>query len=162
MTLGQLYPAQQSALRSLVNGGISFMVFGGMAIRFLGGRKSEDLDIWIRSSASNLDRLEEALSLNSCEASKVVEHLSKPRKKVNYGRGVELFSSVNDLPFSDVDSRMWRMDLGELKVPTMSVSDLILCKEAALVDEGRAEGHEKDRDDLRFLRLLQQQARGEA
>jgi predicted nucleotidyltransferase len=154
----------RALLRRLVDGGVDFVVVGGVAVVMQGAaRFTKDLDICYSTEAENLDRLGRVLTSLKAGLRGVEEDvpfipdgrtlrntqiltLSTP------DGNLDLLVRPNGSPnFTSLKARASNMDLDGLKVPVASVTDLMAMK--------RASGRPQDLVDLETLEIVRRRIR---
>lgn len=131
---------------------VEFIVVGAHALAFHGRpRFTEDLDLFIRRTTSNVAAIALALAefgiplARSAEA----ELLQNPRSMIVLGRKphqVDILNFLDGVQFEDAWSRAEAGSLATLSVRFLSLIDYVATK--------RASGRSKDIDDLNRLREL--------
>jgi len=146
---------QMELIRSLVHAGVRFVVVGGYAVRCHGhSRPTEDLDLFLKRSSTNLAKLRAVLEVFDFDnLDQIVRHLSEPNKKIRcLWDNVEFFSSMGELDFSQVYAEKLVAVLSDnLAIPVMSKQHVIHTKRLALQAEDRSEKWDVDRRDLWVL-----------
>ncbi|MDA0348069.1 MAG: hypothetical protein O3C43_10020 [Verrucomicrobia bacterium] len=134
-------------LSLLIEKQVEYLVVGGWALGVHGYvRATGDMDIWIGSNETNLDRL-----LNALFAFGVPKEVSKDffREKGNVFRmgsppmRIEIITEATGVEFLECYSNKIELVLDELSVPFISYEDFVLNK--------RSSGRLKDLADLESL-----------
>jgi hypothetical protein len=128
---------------------VEYLVVGGYAMSAHGHpRYTGDIDLWILASPENAGRVMGALSEFGFGSSGLSEaDFQKPEQVVQLGYPpcrIDLMTDVDGLTFSECWPRRVEVDIDDLKIPTIGLSDLILNKEAT--------GRLRDLADLEMLR----------
>lgn len=135
-------------LRLLNDHYVEYIVVGGYAVGVYGyPRATIDLDVWVRSSPENAQRIVSALREFGFES--VVPESAvflSERTIVRFGLPpfrIELMTSISGVSFDPCATRAVPVDLGGVTAPFISLSDLRVNK--------RASGRHKDLNDLEHL-----------
>jgi hypothetical protein len=132
-------------LRLLNANRVDYLLVGGYAVGLHGyPRATVDLDVWVRATPDNADRLMQALrafgfDLPTLEPKLFVD----PRSIVRFGTPpfrIEIMTSIDGVDYDTCRRRPWMFDLEGLAVPVISLDDLKTNKRAA--------GRNKDLADL--------------
>jgi len=136
MDMTPLSPEFREFLESLNQMQVEYMVVGGIAVNFHGyHRSTEDLDVWVRCSKENEERLAQALRQFGFS-----EKLTSKRPLLVEGRilvmGVEplridICTRLPGIEFGECYSRRTTSHLAGVDVPFISVDDLKTNKKAA-------------------------------
>jgi hypothetical protein len=142
-------------LNALNNHQVEFVVVGGYAVRAHGYmRFAPDLDLVVRTSSKNLERLRKALQeLGISKSQRIVDHFAtKPNPKVSLELFyVHLLGSVESLRFDDIEPGGTAVRHGGFNVKIISKKQLIEVKRRALDRGARGSKAEQDREDIRIL-----------
>lgn len=135
-------------LRSLNGRGVEYLVVGGYAVGFHGyPRATIDLDVWVRPSSENADRVIEALRDFGIDSPTIEPALFiEPRSLVRLGVPpfrIEIMTAIDGVEFDGCRGRAAAFELDDLTVPMISLDDLRINKRAA--------GRHKDLNDLEHL-----------
>jgi hypothetical protein len=122
---------------------VRYLVVGGAAINALGYvRATEDIDFWLQRSEANADRTLAALrEFGFDEFSK--EDLLDPKAVLMLGRPpyrIDLLTGISARDFDDCYPRRTYGNLGGVRIPLISLDDLLINK--------RASGRPKDLADI--------------
>jgi len=132
-------------LRLLNAKGVDYLVVGGYAVGLHGyPRATVDLDVWIRSTAVNAERLIEALrafgfDVPALEPRIFIDPLSIVRFGVPPFR-IEIMTSIDGVQYDACRLHAAVFDIDDLLLPVISLADLKTNKRAA--------GRNKDLADL--------------
>lgn len=123
---------------------VRYMVVGGAAVNTLGFvRMTEDLDFWVERSEGNALRILGALKAFGFEGEFALQDLMEPGNVLMLGRApnrIDLLTSISGREFEDCWPRRTVETLDGLRVPMISLDDLIINK--------RASGRAKDLADV--------------
>ena len=113
---------------------VRYLVVGGAAVNTLGFvRMTEDLDFWLERSSENADRTLAALAaFGFTEFSK--EDLLDPKAVLMLGRPpnrIDLLTWISGREFADCYERRTYETLDGLRVPMISLDDLLINKKAS-------------------------------
>lgn len=135
-------------LRLLNAHGVEYIVVGGYAVGVYGyPRATIGLDIWVRSTAENAERI--LTALREFGFASVVPEPSvflSERTIVRFGLPpfrIELMTSISGVTYDVCAARVMSVDLGDVTAPFISLADLRTNK--------RASGRYKDLNDLEYL-----------
>lgn len=122
---------------------VRYLVVGGAAVNALGYvRMTEDIDFWLQRSEANAEKVLAALSeFGFDEFSK--EDLLDPKAVLMLGRPphrIDLLTWISARDFDDCYPRRVYAQLGGMRIPLISVEDLLINK--------RASGRPKDLADI--------------
>jgi hypothetical protein len=142
-------------LASFSNHHVNFMIVGGYAVNYYGyERSTSDLDIWVKSSAENLQKIGNALSALGFDNDSVakVKKLSVSEPFLfNVGSkpdDVEVFNFVTGVKYEDAEPhKVPFTDSEKLTVYFISISDLIINKMLT--------GRTQDKLDVEMLQNIQ-------
>ena len=141
-------------LAAFENSQAEYLLIGGYAVTLHSEpRYTKDIDLWIGSSAENLERVAAALEafgapasaiddVKTCAADEIVCNGSPP------GR-VDILKSIPGIEFADAYSNRVAIRLGEVTASVISIADLITAKTAA--------GRPQDLVDVAALRAVQEE-----
>jgi hypothetical protein len=143
-----LNPDYHDMLSALCEEGVEFLVVGAFALAAHGlPRATGDIDIWIRPSPENAQRVWRALHrFGAPTADLTLTDLSNQGIVFQIGvapRRIDLLTSIDGVQFEAAWARRVTVDLDGLPVPVLSRVDLITNK--------RASGRPKDLADLAWL-----------
>jgi hypothetical protein len=135
-------------LKSLNATRVEYLVVGGYAVGLHGyPRATVDLDVWVRSSPQNADRVVDALRAFGLGSTTPEPRLFvDPRSLVRFGVPpfrIEIMTSIDGVEFDQCHRRAVVFDVEGLAVPVISLEDLKINKRAA--------GRHKDLNDLENL-----------
>ena len=127
---------------------VRFLVIGGYAVvHHARPRYTGDLDIWVDSSKENAARVVAVLKAFGFRAKDVSTKLiTRPGQIIRMGfepMRLELFTRIPGVDFASCYERRTLVEIGRLRVPFISLEDLIANK--------RASGRTKDLQDLEEL-----------
>jgi predicted nucleotidyltransferase len=143
-----LLPDFLDLLRYLNEEKVEYLIVGGMAVNYYGYHRSTgDLDIWVAVSATNQDRLANALQRFGFSARSVSHRplLEKPNF-IRIGQEpirVEIHSDISGVQFDECAARAEVCSIEGIDVRFISLKDLRTNKAAS--------GRTKDRADLEAL-----------
>jgi hypothetical protein len=151
---------EERCLQAFKQYGVKFVVVGGYAVRTHGHlRTTEDLDLLMDLSPTNLQNLESALgSLGVKNSQEVVElFATKPNPKWRWADGnadhyVDLLGVVEFLKFDDVLTTAVEVQHNEFCMLVISKPQLIDIKERGLARGSRGDKAQQDREDLAALK----------
>lgn len=135
-------------LKSLNASGVEYLLVGGYAVGLHGyPRATADLDIWVRATPANAERVLAVVKGFGFESPALQPHLFvKPDSIVRFGMPpfrIEIMTSIDGVEFDACGDRAVRFDLDGVPVPVISLPDLKTNKKAA--------GRHKDLADLENL-----------
>ena len=135
-------------LRLLNANRVDYLLVGGYAVGLHGyPRATVDLDIWIRPTASNAERVLAAVQAFGFDLPSLQSELFiNPRSVVRFGVPpfrIEVMTSIDGVEFGACRERAVEIDLDGVSVPVISLADLKANKRAA--------GRHKDLADLENL-----------
>lgn len=124
---------------------VDFLLVGAMAMAYHGlPRLTGDIDIWIRRSPENAERIIRALEIFGVGSlSFKIEDIVKPEQVIQIGyppRRVDILNFLTGLDFEQAWEKRVIFKVGELNIPMISLADLIINK--------RETGRPKDISDL--------------
>lgn len=138
-------------LKSLAAAKAEFIVVGGYAVAFHGfPRNTGDLDIWVRATADNASRVEQAIrefGFPVDESARAA--LLRPDSILRMGHPplrIELLTQVSGLEFAACRDRANVLEVAGTPVPVLGLDDLMANKRAA--------GRPKDLIDLMELERI--------
>lgn len=140
-------------LKSLIKNQVDFLLIGGYAVIYYGYRRTTgDLDLWIKPSNSNKEKLIKAFSELGFEHSDLIEigtmnfesHIvfsigNEPQK-------IDFLTKINLIEFDIANQHKIIGEIDELKIPIIHLNDLILSK----INTGRI----KDQADIEELQRI--------
>jgi predicted nucleotidyltransferase len=113
---------------------VKYMVVGGAAVNVLGFvRMTEDFDLWIERSDANADRVLAVLEQFGFAGEFSKEDLLDPKAVLMLGRPpnrIDLLCGISGREFEDCYPRRTYETLDGLRVPMISLQDLIINKKA--------------------------------
>ena len=132
-------------LRLLSATGVDYLLVGGYAVGLHGyPRATIDLDIWVRATHANAERVVLALKdFGFAEPALAPALFTSPRSIVRFGVPpfrIEVMTSIDGVEYDACRGRAVEFDLDGLRVPVISLDDLKANKKAA--------GRHKDLADL--------------
>jgi predicted nucleotidyltransferase len=115
---------------------VEYVIVGGYAVAFHGYiRATKDIDILFHSTPENITRLMAALSGFGISATSMDKSVfSKPGQILRIGSPplmVELINNVSGVTFQEIWNRRVQGNYGEVIVPFISKSDLLITKKTA-------------------------------
>jgi len=127
---------------------VEYIVVGGYAVGLHGyPRATIDLDVWVRASVENADRIVDALlAFGFASVLPDPAVFLSERTIIRFGLPpfrIELMTSISGVSFDACAPRAVRVDLGDVVAPFISLEDLRMNK--------RASGRHKDLNDLENL-----------
>ena len=130
-------------IRLLEEHDVRYLVVGGAAVNALGFvRMTEDIDFWLERSEANADRMLAALAeFGFDEFSR--DDLLDPKAVLMLGRPpnrIDLLTWISGREFADCYGRRIHAHLGGVRIPLISLDDLLINK--------RASGRPKDLGDI--------------
>lgn len=131
-------------LQALAAQKVEYLVVGGYAVIYHGEpRFTRDLDLWIRPSAGNANRLMMAFKAFGMPLLDIEEaDFAKPGTQYVIGAppvAIDFLTSVTALDFDQCWSRRIVDDIDEIKVNYLAREDLIASKKAVDRDQDRAD-----------------------
>jgi len=137
-------------LRELVDGGVDFVLVGGWAMAAHGhGRATDDMDVLVRATPDNAERVMEALHrFGAPLAAHGVNAGLFAQERYGYRMGrkpllIELLTTIDGVTFDQAQEGAITVRVGGIAVPVIGRSALIANKRAA--------GRPKDLADLEVL-----------
>ena len=135
-------------LRLLNANRVDYLLVGGYAVGLHGyPRATVDLDVWIRTTADNAERVLRALREFGFDLPELEPTLfTDPRSIVRFGVPpfrIEVMTSIDGVEFEGCRAQAVEFDLDDVRVPVISLADLKINKRAA--------GRHKDLADLENL-----------
>ena len=127
---------------------VAYLLIGGYAVGLYGHvRATNDIDVWIGSSSENALKAEAAIrefgfDLPSLSAQKLIEE-GKITRMGNPPMRIEVLNSISGVEFLDAYEKRFTVTLDALKIPRISLEDLLTNK--------RASGRTKDQADAEEL-----------
>ncbi len=136
-------------LHILLDEGVEFILVGAYALAAHGyPRATGDIDIWVRSSAENALRVYQALAQFGAPVQNICpEDFTNSDVIFQIGvapRRIDIMTSITGVDFADAVQNALPIDIEELSIPVLAISDLIKNKEET--------GREKDLLDAKVLR----------
>lgn len=141
-------PDFEEMLRALSDAEADFMVIGAHAVAvYARPRATGDLDIWVRPTSDNAERVWRALVVFGAPLDRLsVEDLSTDDVVFQIGLApnrIDLLTTIGGVEFAEAWDRRTQVELGGLSVPVIGRDDLIRSK--------RAVGRERDLADVAEL-----------
>ncbi len=135
-------------LFALCGAGVDFLIVGAHALAAHGApRATGDLDIWVRPTAANADRVLEALRAFGAPVFDLArEDLTRPDTVFQIGlppSRIDILSGVSGLTFDDAWENRVNITVGDLNVAVIGRDDFVTNKLAS--------GRPKDLSDLTLL-----------
>ena len=135
-------------LRLLNANRVEYLLVGGYAVGFHGyPRATVDLDVWVRATRDNAERVLHALHEFGFDLPELEPELfTDPRSIVRFGVPpfrIEVMTSIDGVEFERCRAQAVEFDLDDVQVPVISLADLKINKRAA--------GRHKDLADLENL-----------
>lgn len=135
-------------LRALSDADADFMVIGAHAVAvYARPRATGDLDIWVRPTPRNAERVWAALAVFGAPLDRLsVEDLSTDDVVFQIGVApsrIDILTTIGGVEFADAWDRRTEVELGDLSVPVIGRDDLITSK--------RAVGRKRDLADIAEL-----------
>lgn len=123
-------------LRSLGSHEVEFLLVGGYAVSLHGfPRNTADLDLWIRPTPANADRVMAALrAFGFTPGPAEREALLTPGRMLRLGYPpvrIELLNAPSGVEFASCRSRAVELCIDGIEIPVLSIDDLIVNKRAA-------------------------------
>jgi hypothetical protein len=127
---------------------VDYLLVGGYAVGLHGyPRATVDLDVWVRASGDNAERILHALREFGFELPELESSLfTDPRSIVRLGLPpfrIEVMTAIDGVEFGPCRMRAVEFDIDDVRVPVISLVDLKINKRAA--------GRHKDLADLENL-----------
>lgn len=114
---------------------VRYLVVGGAAVNALGFvRMTEDLDFWVERSDANADKMLAALSEFGMGEQFNKADLLDPKAVLMLGRPpnrIDILTWISGREFEDCYPRRVYGNLGGVRVPLISVEDLLINKKAS-------------------------------
>ena len=135
-------------LRLLNANRVDYLLVGGYAVGLHGyPRATVDLDVWVRATGDNAERVLRALREFGFDLPELEPTLfTDPRSIVRFGVPpfrIEVMTAIDGVEFEACRARAIEFDLDDVRVPVISLADLKVNKRAA--------GRRKDLADLENL-----------
>lgn len=135
-------------LSALSAAGAEFLVVGAHALAAHGvARATGDLDLWVRASAENAERVWEALEQFGAPLHDLtIDDLARPDVVFQIGvvpQRIDLLTSITGVTFDDAWANRMHVEIDELEVPVLGRSELVRNK--------RAVGRTRDLADIEEL-----------
>ena len=135
-------------LRLLNANRVDYLLVGGYAVGLHGyPRATVDLDVWVRATRDNAERVLRALREFGFDLPELEPTLfTDPRSIVRFGVPpfrIEIMTSIDGVEFEGCRAQAVEFDLDDVHVPVISLADLKINKRAA--------GRHKDLADLENL-----------
>ena len=132
----------------LLSNKVDFLVVGAHALAMHGRpRYTGDLDVWVRPSPVNVTRLIHTLDAFGFASLGVeAQDFLGPQAMVQLGHPparIDLLTTIDGITFAEAFANQVQFEVGDLKLPVISVDDLIRKKLAT--------GRTKDRADVEAL-----------
>ena len=126
---------------------VKFLIVGGHAVTFHGNpRFTADLDVWVATDSDNAARVEQVVKDFGFGKLFKVSDFSKPGYAIQLGRQpyrIDILTSIEAVDFDVAYQRRKILKAGGLKLPFISLEDLLVNK--------RATGRRHDLDDAEKL-----------
>jgi predicted nucleotidyltransferase len=131
-----LHPDFRDLLVEFVRSGVRFVLLGGYAVGIHAKpRATKDLDLLVSGEGDNLKRVADALTVFGAPAHVVAAAQSMgPTEIVYLGAPplrIDILRRADGVDTEQVIQRAGFVELGELRVPVISIEDLILNKRTA-------------------------------
>ncbi len=143
-------------LSALCEAGAEFLIVGAHALAAHGPpRFTGDLDIWVRSTVSNADRVLDAIRAFGAPLRDLTnEDLTRPATVFQMGvapRRIDILTSISGVAFEDAWTRRAPLRIGDLEIFTIGRDDFVVNKRASgrpkdLLDIALLEEFERNRD----------------
>lgn len=135
-------------LRFLNEENVDYLLIGGWAVGYYGyPRLTQDMDIWIKVSPANVQRLLNTLERFGFKRGTLSESLfHEPGNIVRFGfppNRIEILNQISGVEFDECVRRKQMADFDDLLIPVIALEDLVRNK--------RASGRYKDLADLEGL-----------
>ena len=148
-----LNPDFQDILSLFNDESVEYMVVGAYALAYHGlPRATGDIDLWVRRSDENAERIWRALSRFGVPLFDLnKDDLKEPETVFQIGiapRRIDILTSIDGVEFDEAEPEMKRVDIEDLSVPIIGRRQLIQNKKAA--------GRPQDQADI--VRLEQERA----
>jgi len=126
----------EELLCAFTDGGVRFLVVGGYAVSSHGyPRATKDLDLWIEASPANARRAWQALANFGMPLGDIrPADLAAEGPWLQFGRApgrVDILTSIDAVKFAEAWTRRSLRPFGSIRVPVLSLDDLIRNKRAA-------------------------------
>ena len=136
-------------LQRLLDAGVEFLLVGAYALAAHGHpRATGDMDIWVRPSPDNAQRVYTVLAAFDAPLQDVTpQDFSHPDVVFQIGvapRRIDIMTGISGLEFAEAARNAAHVDIEALAIPVLSRTDLITNKEAS--------GRERDLLDVKILR----------
>jgi len=123
-----------SLLRLFLKSHVEFLVVGGIAVSAYGySRYTKDLDLWVRPSPSNAEKIIKALGeFFESDIGFREEQFSEPGLLTKIGKEpfrVDIITSISGVDFESAIANHSLFQLGVKDVPFIGLKDLITAKE---------------------------------
>jgi hypothetical protein len=134
----------------LQKNGIQYLIVGGYAIGIHSQPKvTQDIDIWIKATADNAERILKVLEeFGAHDLNVTIKDIMNPDIVIQFGKPpfrIDIFSSIDGVDFDEAFREKFIHDFGNLKdVNFISLSHLIKNKKSS--------GREKDKFDIQWLK----------
>ncbi len=147
-----LNPDFKDMLSALSEANVDYLVVGAYAMAAHGyPRATGDLDLWVRPTAENAEKVWKALSAFGAPVSKLSAHdFSTPEIVYQIGiapRRIDILTSISGVAFNHAWSRRISIELDGLTVPIIGRSDLLANKRAAGRSKDVADVERLDREE---------------
>ena len=109
---------------------VEFMLVGAYAVAAHGlPRATGDIDLWIKCSKQNAERVWSALNRFGAPLSNITRpHFEKPDTVVQIGitpRRIDILTGITGVEYDDAQARQILIKLEGLKVPVIGLADLV-------------------------------------
>jgi hypothetical protein len=109
---------------------VEFMLVGAYAVAAHGvPRATGDIDLWIKCSPQNADRVWSALNRFGAPLSNISKlDFEKPDTVVQIGvtpRRIDILTGITGVEYADAQPQQILVDIEELKVPVIGLADLV-------------------------------------
>jgi predicted nucleotidyltransferase len=144
----QLHPDFRDLLSCFNSASVRYLLVGGYAVNFHGHhRNTKDLDLWIAISPDNADAVSRALhAFGFSVVGAPPDLFLKERQVYTFGREpmrVDILTSPSGVEFDACYERRTEAVIAGIKVPIISLKDLLINKQAS--------GRPRDVDDVAQL-----------
>ncbi|HLT39202.1 MAG TPA: hypothetical protein VK034_23115 [Enhygromyxa sp.] len=116
--------------------GVEFLIIGGVAYNFHAPpRATKDIDVWVRPTRDNLERLIHVLEAFGLPIEAIdIEDLEREQRVLMIGRAptrIDVLTRPDGLDWAGAWSRRVTTDYGDVPVGLLAIEDLISSKRAA-------------------------------
>jgi predicted nucleotidyltransferase len=127
---------------------VEYLLVGGYSVNYYGySRSTADIDVWIKVSDENAERVSKALVKYGFDADNVAPRIFLRKRKVlrigNPPLQIDILTDVSGLSFDKCYSRRTIAEIDGISIDVINLKDLKKNK--------RASGRHKDLDDLENL-----------